>query len=111
MFSNYIYTSPPDVPIHAPSLLISDFPGATTPHAPHTSHQACLNQHSEAGLATGSASSALPQAPNLSLGRKHVAEDLEDRDTKRIKMESGRISLSPEMYVSPLLNKRVSSLL
>jgi hypothetical protein len=126
MFSNYIYISPPDLqmsqftsdpssscgsncsspapfPYNQPTSS-SDFPGATTPHAPHTSHQVCLNQHSEVGLATGSTSSAHPQASNSSLGRKRVAEDLDDRDTKRIKMESDGISPSPEMYVSPLLN-------
>ncbi|KAG1762571.1 hypothetical protein EDD22DRAFT_562952 [Suillus occidentalis] len=75
----------------------SDFPGATTPHAPHTSHQVRLNQHSEVGLATGSTSSAHPQASNSSLGRKPIAEDLDDRDTKRIKMESDGISPSPEI--------------
>ncbi|KIK38896.1 hypothetical protein CY34DRAFT_366167 [Suillus luteus UH-Slu-Lm8-n1] len=75
----------------------SDLPGATTPHAPHTSHQACLNQHSEVGLATGSTSSTHTQASNSSLGRKRVAEDLDDRDTKRIKMESDGISPSPEI--------------
>ncbi|KIK46540.1 hypothetical protein CY34DRAFT_401846 [Suillus luteus UH-Slu-Lm8-n1] len=79
-------SSPDPLPYNQPASS-RDVPGTTTPHAPHISHQACLNQHSEAGLATGSTSSVLPQAPNLSLGQKRVAEDLDDRDTKRIKMD------------------------
>ncbi|KAG2344923.1 hypothetical protein BDR05DRAFT_961352 [Suillus weaverae] len=72
------------------------FPAATTPYAPHTLHQACLHQHNGAELAMGSASSFLLQAPSLSCGQKRVAEDLEDRNAKRIKMDSGGIPLSPE---------------
>ncbi|KAG2344793.1 hypothetical protein BDR05DRAFT_961189 [Suillus weaverae] len=50
---------------------------------------------------SGSASSLLPQAQSLSVGQKRVAEDLEERDAKRIQMGSGGIK--NDQYLKPVL--------
>ncbi|KAG1886136.1 hypothetical protein F4604DRAFT_1724843 [Suillus subluteus] len=49
-------------------------------------HQGYPHQRHGPRLATGSASSSLPQAPGFSVGKKRVAEDLQDRDVKRTKI-------------------------
>jgi hypothetical protein len=64
----------------------NSFPGTMTPDPLGTSHQTYLHQYHGAGLATGSPSSVLPQAPIISVGQKRVALDLEDRNVKRIKV-------------------------
>ncbi|KAG2344912.1 hypothetical protein BDR05DRAFT_961324 [Suillus weaverae] len=50
---------------------------------------------------SGSASSFLPQAQRLSVGQMRVAEDLEERDAKRINMGSG--SPNNDRYLKPVL--------
>ncbi|KAG2344858.1 hypothetical protein BDR05DRAFT_961272 [Suillus weaverae] len=50
---------------------------------------------------SGSASSFLPQAQSLLVGQKRVAEDLEERDAKRINMGSGGIN--NDRYLKPVL--------
>ncbi|KAG1756982.1 hypothetical protein EDB19DRAFT_1900539 [Suillus lakei] len=86
--SRVIYLSPYPQPTLAG-------PPPQYPYAPPISHQAYLPQHHGAGPATGSAPSFWPQAPSLSVGQKHVAEDLEDRHVKRIKMRSSAINNDP----------------
>lgn len=84
-------TAPPTQDPFAPPMyhhqLIpsNSFPGTMTPYPPSISHQAHLHQYHGAGLATGSPSSNLPQAPRIAVGQKRVAQDLEDRNVKRIK--------------------------
>jgi len=84
-------TAPPTQHPFAPPMchqLIqsNSFPGTMTLYPPGISHQTYLHQYHGAGLATGSPSSFLPQAPRISVGQKRVAQDLKDRNVKRIKV-------------------------
>ncbi|KAG2350987.1 hypothetical protein BDR05DRAFT_955143 [Suillus weaverae] len=66
------------------------------PYAPHIPYQAYFHQYHESGLATGSASSTLTQ--------KRVANALEHRNVKRIKMGSRAIENDP-FFVRPVLDQ------
>jgi hypothetical protein len=86
----------------------SSFPGAMTPYPPGISHQAYHHQNHGAGLATGSPSSFLPQAPRISVGQKRVVQDLEDRNVKRtILPQAPRISASQKRVAQDLEDRNI----
>ncbi|KAG1768447.1 hypothetical protein EV702DRAFT_720401 [Suillus placidus] len=97
----YAPVAPSAPPLYHQGIPLSSFPGATNNYAPSIPHQAYLHQHHGPGLATGSASSSVPQS--LSAGQKRVAEDLEERDVKRTKIGSGGIKNDP--LFTPVLDQ------
>ncbi|KAG2118195.1 uncharacterized protein F5147DRAFT_670401 [Suillus discolor] len=89
--------------MHHQSFLSGHFPGVMTSNVTYTSYQPYLHQQHGAGLVTSSASPILPQAPSLSVGDKRVAEDLRNRNVRRIKKRSGRIEEDP--LFEPMLDQ------
>ncbi|KAG2044623.1 hypothetical protein BDR03DRAFT_977451 [Suillus americanus] len=90
-------------PLYHQAFPSSAFPGATIPYVPPAPHQGYLHQHHGHGLPTGFTPSFVSQAPNLSVGQKRVAEDLEKRDVKRIKICFERIKNDP--LFKPMLDQ------
>ncbi|KAG2136516.1 uncharacterized protein EDB93DRAFT_782049 [Suillus bovinus] len=87
----------PSAPLmrHQPFPSIS-FPAVANPCILPILHQGCPNQHQEPELATGSASSSLPQVP------KRTAKDIE-RDIKRSKVVPGGMKNDP--LFTPVLDQ------
>ncbi|KAG2365488.1 hypothetical protein BDR07DRAFT_1374290 [Suillus spraguei] len=106
MIQSTPYPSPqhPSVPplYHQPFPL-SALPRAVIPYAPPAPHQGYLHQYHGPGLATGSASSSLPQAPSFLVGQKRIAESLQDRDVKLTGTSCNGIQNDP--LFKPVLNR------
>ncbi|KAG2070947.1 hypothetical protein BDR04DRAFT_1142542 [Suillus decipiens] len=100
------YPSPqhPSVPplYHQP-FPSSALPGDVIPYAPPAPHKGYLHQYREPGLATGSASSSLPQAPSFSVGQKRIAGGSRDHDVKQTKTSCNGIKNDP--LFKPVLNR------
>ncbi|KAG1814005.1 uncharacterized protein BJ212DRAFT_1482351 [Suillus subaureus] len=93
-------TAPPPQHPSAPPLCrqsfpSSSFPGAANPYTPPEPYQEYIHQNHAPWLSAPFAPLFVPRAPSLSVGKKRVAEGLEERGVKRTKIVSSRIKNDP----------------
>ncbi|KAG2044617.1 hypothetical protein BDR03DRAFT_1004903 [Suillus americanus] len=86
---------------HSPPA-VADISSATY-DGPFPPHQGYLHQNHKPGLPTPFAPLFVPRATSLPVGKKRVAEDLEERDVKRSKIASSKINNDP--LFKPVLNR------
>lgn len=89
---------PSTPPLYHQPFQSTSFSGGANPYAAPIPHQGYFHQHHGPGLATGFASSSLPQAPSFSVSPKCIAEDI-DRHIKQSKIIPGGMRNDP-LFVS-----------